>query len=107
MKQLFTLTIALLSLTSYGQQITSDQWDKEATANKRLLPKYGNLPKTDNEKKADQELLIEVLKKDSTHKKGSDHMIQLGFTYLYRGDLKTAMYRFNQAYLLDSTNTDI
>ena len=33
-------------------------------------------------------------------------MISLGFKYLYR-DIKTAMYRFNQAYLLDSTNTDI
>ena len=42
----------------------------------------------------------------STHRKGSDHLISLGFQYLYR-DLKTAMYRFNQAYLLDSTNTDI
>jgi len=37
----------------------------------------------------------------------SNQTIKLGFDYLYRGDLKTAMYRFNQAYLLDQTNTDI
>ena len=46
------------------------------------------------------------LNKDSTNRKASDHMIRLGFNYLYR-DIKTAMCRFNQAYLLDSTNTDI
>lgn len=34
-------------------------------------------------------------------------MIELGFQYLYQGDLKTAMYRFNQAFLLDQENTDI
>jgi Tfp pilus assembly protein PilF len=42
-----------------------------------------------------------------TRRQASDHMIQLGFNYYYRPDIKTAMYRFNQAYLLDSTNTDI
>jgi len=31
----------------------------------------------------------------------------LGFEYLNKDDLKTAMFRFNQAYLLESTNTDI
>ena len=34
-------------------------------------------------------------------------MIELGFKYLYRGDLKTAMYRYNQAFLLDKNNSNI
>jgi tetratricopeptide (TPR) repeat protein len=34
-------------------------------------------------------------------------MIDLGFKYLYRGDIKTAMYRFNQAYLMDNKNSNI
>lgn len=60
----------------FAQQISLQQWNEEAQENIRLLPKYGN------------------------------HLISLGFKYLYN-DIKTAMYRFNQAYLLDSTNTDI
>ena len=44
---------------------------------------------------------------NGNHRAASDHLIKLGFNYLYRGDVRTAMYRFNQAYLLDSTNTDI
>lgn len=31
-------------------------------------------------------------------------MVRLGWTYFYNGDIRTAMYRFNQAWLLDSTN---
>src|SRR5436190_9598559 len=42
-----------------------------------------------------------------TRRQASNHLIELGFQYYYRPDFKTAMYRFNQAYLLDSTNTDI
>ncbi len=114
MKHILTLTITLFALTAFGQKysdmittkMTSDEWDKQAETNKRLLPRYGHLPKTDEEKKADQEFMKTVLEKDSTNRKASDHLIRIGFSYLYR-DIKTAMYRFNQAYLLDSTNTDI
>jgi|SRR6185312_247712 len=31
-------------------------------------------------------------------------MVKLGFDYLYRGDINTAMKRFNQAWLLDPKN---
>jgi len=106
MRQILTLIIALFALSVFGQQMTNSQWDEEAKTNKRLLPKFGNLPKTEDEKKADNEFIETILSKDSTHRKASDHLISLGFKYLYR-DIKTAMYRFNQAYLLDSTNTDI
>lgn len=38
----------------------------------------------------------------------SKKMTELGFRYLYeRGDLVTAMRRFNQAYLLNTSNADI
>ncbi len=114
MKKIFTLAITLFTLTTFGQkvselegqQMTLEQWNEEAKTNIRLLPKYGHAQKTDAQKKLDQEFIETVLKKDSTNRKASDHLISLGFQYLYR-DIKTAMYRFNQAYLLDSSNTDI
>jgi tetratricopeptide (TPR) repeat protein len=106
MKIIFLLPILIYSLTSVGQQMTYEQWEEEAKTNIRLLPKYGYVEKSEGQKKADQEFIEKALKLDTTFRKASDHMIRLGFNYLYR-DIKTAMYRFNQAYLLDSTNTDI
>ena len=107
MKSILTLLITtLLTLTAFGQSMTSAQWEEEEKNNIRLLPKYGLVEKTEAQKKSDQEFIETVLKRDSSNKKASDNLISLGFHYLYR-DLKTAMYRFNQAYLLDSTNTDI
>ena len=47
------------------------------------------------------------MKKFKSEKEASNHMIGLGFQYLNRGDIKTAMYRFNQAYLLNSENSNI
>jgi len=106
MKKIKLILLLLLPVTIYAQQMTYDQWEKEAQTNKRLLPKYGNLPKSKGELKADKEFLATAIELDTTAEKASAHMIDLGFQYLYR-DMKTAMYRFNQAYLLDSTNSDI
>lgn len=89
-----------------GQQMTPETWEEEAKTDIRLLPKYGHVRKTEDQKQADQEFIETILKQDGTRRKGSDHLISLGFRYLYK-DIKTAMYRFNQAYLLDSTNIDI
>src|SRR5689334_14267369 len=110
MKHLLTITCLFFVPTIFGQQPTWDDWEKESLSNKRLLPKYGQQPKTNDEKKADEAFVKEIIEKEQfkgDRRAASDHLIRLGFNYLYREDLKTAMYRFNQAYLLDSTNTDI
>jgi Tfp pilus assembly protein PilF len=106
MKKLKFILLFLVPTMIYGQQMTFDQWEKEALTDKRLLPKYGNISKSKGEYKADKEFLAKAIELDTTAEKASKHMIDLGFQYLYR-DMKTAMYRFNQAYLLDSTNSDI
>jgi tetratricopeptide (TPR) repeat protein len=106
MRNLLAFVFTFFSFALVGQQMTLKQWDEEAKTNIRLLPKYGYAQKTEGQKKSDQEFIETTLQQDSTHRIASDHLISLGFNYLYR-DIKTAMYRFNQAYLLDSTNTDI
>ena len=106
MRIIFTSIILLISVTAFGQQMSWEEWEMESSTNIRLLPKYGNIEKTKEQKESDMKFVETILKQDSTHRKGSDHLINLGFQYLYR-DVRTAMYRFNQAYLLDSTNTDI
>ncbi len=110
MKQLLTLAITFFALTVFGQQMTSEEWDEQAKTNKRLVPKYGHEQKTLEQQQIDEKFIketseMEQFKGDRTA--ASNHLISLGFKYLYRGDLKTAMYRFNQGYLLDSLNTDI
>ncbi len=93
--------------TLSAEKITYQEWKEEAKTNIRLLPKYGDLPKTEDQKDADNELINTYIKQEGTRNKASTALISLGFNYLYRGDIKTAMYRFNQAWLLDSTNVDI
>jgi Tfp pilus assembly protein PilF len=103
---LLVICLTLYTLTTSAQQLTLDQWNEQAKTNIRLLPKYGYAEKTDDQKKADQEFIAAALKQDSTNRRASNHLIRLGFQYLYT-DITKAMYRFNQAYLLDSANSDI
>ncbi|WP_448636547.1 tetratricopeptide repeat protein [Pedobacter panaciterrae] len=58
-------------------------------------------------KKADQQLIDNYLKQQGSHHKASELIIKLGFDYLYKGDTKTAMYRFNQAWLLEPKNENV
>lgn len=110
MKQILTIILIISSTTAFGQAMHSREWDEQAKTNMRLLPKYGYRQKTEEQKKIDSEFIANTMQQpefNDDRRVASNHMIQLGFTYLYRPDLKTAMYRFNQAYLLDSTNADI
>jgi len=107
MRNLLTGLTLLMSITVFSQQITWEQWKDESAKNINLHPKYGHVEKTKKQKKADKKFIKTVLKLDSTRRKGSNRLIRLGFNFLYQNDIKTAMRRFNQAYLLDSTNTDI
>jgi Tfp pilus assembly protein PilF len=90
-----------------GQQLTFENWKIQSASNIRLLPKYGDVDKTEMQKEADENFVRETMKSFETKREASNHMVDLGFNYLYKGDLKTAMYRFNQAYLLDGTNSNI
>lgn len=110
MKKTLTLTFLLSTIATFGQYMNSDEWDEQARTNIRLLPKYGHMPKTAEQKQSDREFVDATVQQEEFNgdrSAASDHLISLGFDYLYRGDVKTAMYRFNQAYLLDSSNTDI
>ncbi len=100
--------LCILSAAAYSQ-LQYDSWEEESKTNKRLLPRYGHLKKTSREIESDSAYIKQILElpQFKTRREASDHMIGLGFQYYYKNDLKTAMYRFNQAYLLDSTNTDI
>ncbi len=107
MKNLLSFCLLILSSsTVVAQQMTLDQWNEEAKTNIRCLPKYGYVEKTAGQLEADSIFIQNTLPEFASKRMASEHLIDLGFKYLYQ-DVKTAMYRFNQAYLLDSTNSDI
>lgn len=73
-----------------------------------LQPAYGHVDKTESQKSKDEKFKKDILEyyKGDTNA-ASKKMSDLGFTYLYdKGDFVTAMRRFNQAYMLDSNNSD-
>lgn len=107
MKYLLTFLILFTYLKCFSQQISYDDWKKESVEDIRLLPEYGHRAKTKGQIEADQKLIKTELSENGTNKKASEELIKLGFNYLYRGDLRTAMYRFNQAYLLNPKNENI
>jgi len=90
-----------------SNELKYPQWEEQAKTNVRLLPKYGNRSKTEHQKEADDRLIDSYVNQHGSRTKGSEVLISIGFEYLYRKDIKTAMYRFNQAWLLDSLNTDV
>ena len=70
------------------------------------LPMYGNKPKTDAQKKADEEF-IQLVQKEMSLSKGAEHQVKRGWEAFYDRDNATAMKRFNQAWLLNPNNADI
>jgi tetratricopeptide (TPR) repeat protein len=103
-KVMLKAILLTMSIGAYGQQIDYSSWKEESKSNIRLLPEYGNVTKTKEQKEADDDFIKLSLQQDGTREKASDHMVDLGFNYLYKKDLRTAMYRFNQAWLLNPKN---
>jgi tetratricopeptide (TPR) repeat protein len=72
---------------------------------RNLLPKYGNLPKADWQKSADDAYIKAT---DSEYhgdrKKASTDTAMRGWQLLAGGDFEGAMRRFNQAWLLNNKN---
>jgi Tfp pilus assembly protein PilF len=68
-------------------------------------PMFGGLPKSPAMLKADAEF-IATAAKYGDRAQTSDRSVALGWQYLGKRDIPTAMKRFNQAWLLDPANGD-
>jgi tetratricopeptide (TPR) repeat protein len=94
-------------LTITNNSITYEQWKKDALSDIRLYPKFGDVVKNEDQKAADQVLIESYTKQHGGRREGSEVLVGLGFNYLSQGNVKTAMYRFNQAWLLDPENENV
>lgn len=111
MKLIMTIIVVLLNLSTIAQGImTTKSWEEQSKIVKALLPKYGTDEKTEREKKADEKFIKTMMNYAlfrGERRIASDYFIKQGWSFLRKGHFETAMFRFNQAYLLDSTNGDI
>jgi tetratricopeptide (TPR) repeat protein len=107
MKYLLTIFFTFLIISCFAQQITYDQWKEDAKSEIRLQPEYGHVIKNMEQLEADQQLIDEEVQSYGTHRKASDKLVEMGFNNIYNNDLKQAMYRFNQAWLLDPKNENV
>ncbi|MBP5441127.1 MAG: hypothetical protein J6Y14_09535 [Fibrobacter sp.] len=64
------------------------------------IPEYGNQPKSPEMLQADQQFLNKVQGKEQ---EAFEHLMNVGWSFFQRGDIGTAIKRFNQAWLIDST----
>jgi tetratricopeptide (TPR) repeat protein len=104
------ITIALsfvFSLGAYAQQPSFKSWQVEAKKNIRMLPEFGTTEKTKEEIATNTRFINAIVDAGKSKSEAAHEMIRIGFDYLYKGDLKTAMYRFNQAYLLNPKNSGV
>ena len=72
-----------------------------------LLPMYGRIKKCPEQLVLDQEFLTACDKQYKTRQEAAVAQVVFGWKYFYTNQLDVAMKRFNQAWLLDSTNADV
>ncbi len=84
-----TILLALVACNSNGQKVDNTR------------PMYGEVPKSDDYKKIDEDFKKECLQKFKTIDSAVNVHVDQGWRYFYNNDLKTAMKRFNQAWLLN------
>ena len=69
------------------------------------LPMYGEQPKSEVQRKADEDFIRRAVAEAGSRSAASDRRAEAGWRYLtQQHDLATAMRRFNQAWLLDPDN---
>ncbi|HKR03035.1 MAG TPA: hypothetical protein VJY62_00260 [Bacteroidia bacterium] len=109
MRSFITCMIFLFccSLTFGQYRRAYKKWVKESQTDIRMIPMYGHRQNTKEQFRDEEKFLKTVLEQEGTKRAGSEHLIKLGFNYLHQNKLKTAMTRFNQAWSLDSTNTNV
>jgi tetratricopeptide (TPR) repeat protein len=100
----------LALLGSDGKQGTLDdvKFDPSKMAD-NTLPMYGGPDhvKTPYQLEADEKFIQAVAQKGESREKASQAVAAGGWAFFNKGDLSTAMKRFNQAWLLDPNNPEI
>jgi tetratricopeptide (TPR) repeat protein len=68
---------------------------------------YGEVKKCEQQIELDNEFILESEKQFKNRKEASEYYVSKGWEYFYKDDNDTSMKRFNQAWLLDNSNSQI
>jgi tetratricopeptide (TPR) repeat protein len=79
----------------------------EAQKPDNTKPHYGDIKKTQEYIDLDNEFIQDATKQFGSRKAAAKQHVSFGWDYIRKGDFSTAMKRFNQAWLLDSTLIDV
>jgi len=96
-----------LGLPTYGQHLTHREWLIQSFRDMRLLPAYGGREKNPEQLASDSAFVAQMLAVNPDPHACAEHLLDLGSELLRNGDLVQAMYRFNQAYLMEPANPRI
>jgi tetratricopeptide (TPR) repeat protein len=100
---LLALPLVAFSLTD---ALATGQQSGPAPLN--TLPRYGGAAKSKALRKLDQEFINQSLKQYRQDRRAaSESSVSEGWSHFYASDLTTSIKRFNQAWLLDSTNASV
>lgn len=95
---LFALFATLIATSGFAQESTEKS--------PLVLPMFGNKPKTEAQQLKDEKFLTSCDKSFATRQEASSFFMERGWEYYNEGQVDTAMYRFNLAWLLNPNNKD-
>ncbi|MEO8589523.1 MAG: hypothetical protein ABI432_09155 [Flavobacteriales bacterium] len=107
MRVFLTTLILCCAVGAQAQTISFPEWQVMSEKDMRLLPRYGDKQKTAEQVASDEEFVRLTMAQGGAPKQASEHLVDMGFDLLRGGNMVQAMYRFNQAFLVRPTNTDI
>lgn len=101
MKKLLLAAAALLlcATSTFAQ-------DQPATPHPKVLPMFGNIARTEAEQKSDEKFLTSCDKSFTSRTEASNFFMDRGWEYFNEGQIDTAVYRFNLAWLLNPDNAN-
>lgn len=79
---------------------------KTAPLNTNILPLFGGMPRTKQQKIEDEAFLKSCEKIFPNRHEGSSFFAERGWEYLAEGELDTAVHRFNLCYMLEPENVE-
>lgn len=104
---LFTSIIVLFACSCVGQPHMVSIWQRNSDGVPiNEIPMYDHVEFTVEQRAANEQFIDGCIDEFGSRDAASDAYVAFGWSYYREGDFRTAMKRFNQAWLLDNGNPD-
>lgn len=106
MRLFISILLSIFISTAFAQNLSYEDFMRETKFNKRLLPKQGSTTKSDDQLAAEKAYVEKMKQEFSSAREASNKLVEKGAEQL-KEDPREAMYSFNNAYLIDSSNAKV